>query len=95
MSARLSAAALITGNNEDALAYAEHAVQYEPGLELGWWSALRARSAMRQYGPAIEALETLEKNFGYTLDRGAFERDPVMADLMQSQEFEDWFLEHE
>ena len=95
MSARLSAAALITGNNEDALAYAEHAVQYEPGLELGWWSALRARSAMRQYGPAIEALETLENNFGYTLDRGAFERDPVMADLMQSQEFEDWFLEHE
>ena len=95
MSARLSAAALITGNSEDALAYAEHAVQYEPGLELGWWSALRARSAMRQYGPAIEALETLEKKFGYTLDQAAFEKDPLMAGLMKSQEFEAWFLDHE
>ena len=95
MSARLSAAALIMDNREDALAYAEHAVQYEPGLELGWWSALRARSAMRQYGPAIEALDMLEKNFGYTLDQAAFEKDPVMAGLMHSQEFADWFLEHE
>lgn len=95
MSARLSAAALTMDMREDALAYAEHAVQYEPGLELGWWSALRARSAMRQYGPAIEALEMLEKNFGYTLDQAAFEKDPVMAGLMHSQEFADWFLEHE
>ena len=95
MSARLSAAALVLDMREDALAYAEQAVQMEPGLELGWWSALRARSAMREYAGAIEALDTLEKNFGYTLDQAGFEKDPVMAGLMQSKEFEDWFLEHD
>ena len=95
MSARLSAAALIMDDRENALAYAEHAVQYEPGLELGWWSALRARASMGEYAGAIEALETLEKNFGYSLDQAAFEKDPMMAGLMQSDEFADWFLDHE
>jgi hypothetical protein len=48
MSARLSAASLVNGNAEDALSYADQAVTIEPGLELGWWSALRAGTAMRQ-----------------------------------------------
>ena len=95
MAARLSAAALVLGNNEDALAYAEQAVQLEPGLELGWWSALRARTAMSQYAGAIDALDTLEKNFGYTLDQAGFEKDPLMAGLLQSSEFEEWFLAHD
>lgn len=90
MAARLSAASLVLGNAEDALSYAEEAVQIEPGLELGWWSALRARTAMRQYDKAVEALDELEKTFGYTLGPEAFEKDPSMADLLLSSEYESW-----
>ncbi|HSM32104.1 MAG TPA: hypothetical protein VK854_15510 [Woeseiaceae bacterium] len=90
MAARLSAASLVLGNAEDALRYAEQAVQIEPGLELGWWSALRARTAMRQYDKAVEALDELEKTFGYTLGPEAFDKDPSMADLLLSSEYESW-----
>lgn len=90
MAARLSAASLVLGNAEDALRYAEEAVQIEPGLELGWWSALRARTAIRRYDKAVEALDELEKTFGYTLGPEAFEKDPSMADLLLSSEYESW-----
>ena len=95
MSARLSAAALVLGNNEDALAHADAAVQMEPGLELGWWSALRARVAMEQFAGAVAALDVLEKQFGYTLGADAFDEDPAMAPLLRSEEFESWYLAHE
>jgi tetratricopeptide (TPR) repeat protein len=90
MAARLSAASLVLGNTEDALSYAEQAVQIEPALELGWWSALRARTAAGQYDKAVEALDALEKTFGYTLGPEAFEKDPSMADLLLSSEYEKW-----
>jgi len=91
MSARLSAASLVNGNAEDALSYADQAVTIEPGLELGWWSALRAGTAMRQFDKAVEALDELEKTFGYTLGPEAFEKDPAMSDLLLSEEYETWF----
>ncbi len=90
MAARLSAASLVLGNAEDALSYAEQAVQIEPALELGWWSALRARTAARQYDKAVEALDALEKTFGYTLGPEAFEKDPSMSELLLSSEYEAW-----
>jgi tetratricopeptide (TPR) repeat protein len=95
MTARLSAALLVLGNNEDAFAYAEAAVELEPGLELGWWSALRARVAMEQFAGAVEALDALEKQFGYTLGVDAFDKDPAMAPLLRSEEYEAWYLAHE
>ena len=95
MAARLSAASLVLGNAEDALSYAEQAVQIEPGLELGWWSALRARTAMAQYGKAVEALDQLEETFGYTLGPEAFEKDSSMADLLLSREYEAWLESRE
>jgi len=91
MSARLSAASLVNGNAEDALSYADQAVTIEPGLELGWWSALRAGTAMRQFDKAVAALDELEKTFGYTLGPEAFEKDPAMSDLLLSEEYETWF----
>ena len=95
MSARLSAAALVMGNTEEALTFAEEAIQLEPGLELGWWSVLRARTALEQFAEAVEALDVLEKQFGYTLSPQAFEKDPSMAALLQSSEYEDWYVAHE
>ena len=91
MLARLSAASLVLGNAEDASSYAEQAVKIEPGLELGWWSALRARTTMRDYDTAVEALDELEKTFGYTLGPEAFEKDPSMAELLLSDEYEAWY----
>jgi tetratricopeptide (TPR) repeat protein len=95
MSARLSAASLVLGKTEDAASYAEQAVGIEPGLELGWWSALRARTAMRQFDTAVEALDQLEKTFGYTLGPEAFEKDPSMSDLLLSSEYETWLESRE
>ena len=95
MSARLSAASLVLGNTEDALSHAEQAVRVEPGLELGWWSALRARTAMGQFDTAVEALDQLEKTFGYTLDPEAFEKDPSMSDLLLSSDYETWLESRE
>ena len=95
MDARLSAASLVVGNAEDALSYAEQAVQIEPGLELGWWSALRASTALNQYGGAVAALNELEQTFGYTLGPEAFEGDPAMADLLLSTEYETWLAGRE
>jgi len=95
MSARLSAGALVQGNTEEALAFAEEAIQLEPGLELGWWSVLRARTALEQFAEAVEALDVLEKQFGYTLSPQAFEKDPSMAALLRSKEYEDWYVAHE
>jgi hypothetical protein len=90
MAARLSAASLVLGNAEEALSYAERALRMEPGLELAWWSALRSRTALEQFGGAVEALDQLEKTFGYTLGPEAFEKDPSMADLLLSSEYEKW-----
>ena len=95
MAARLSAASLVLGNTEDALSYAGQAVQTEPGLELGWWSSLRARTALGQFAGAVEALDELEKTFGYTLGPEAFENDPSMADLLLSAEYETWLASRE
>ena len=91
MAARLSAAALVLGKTEDALSYADQAVTIEPGLELGWWSALRARTAVHQYDKAVEALDELDRTFGYTLGPEAFETDPSMSDLLLSDEYEAWY----
>jgi tetratricopeptide (TPR) repeat protein len=95
MAARLSAASLVVGDAEDALSYAEQAVQIEPGLELGWWSVLRASTALNQYGGAVGALSELEQTFGYTLVPEAFEGDPSMADLLLSEEYETWLASRE
>lgn len=95
MSARLSAAALVLGNTEEALTFGEEAIQLEPGLELGWWSVLRARTALEKFEEAVAALDVLEKQFGYTLSPQAFEKDPSMAALLRSDEYEDWYVAHE
>ena len=95
MAARLSAASLVLDNAEDALSYAEQAVQIEPGLELGWWSVLRASAALSQYDVAVGALGELEQTFGYSLGPEAFEGDPSMADLLLSPEYETWLASRE
>ncbi len=90
MKARLSAATLILGQTEDALAYAQQANTLEPELELGWWSLLRASVAAEQYQQSTLALSRLEDEFGHRLDRAAFEKDPAFGRFLASPEFSAW-----
>ena len=90
MEARISAISLAMGNSADASSYAERAIELEPGLELAWWSALRARVAAENNTGAIEALEKLETSFGHKLGRAELERDKSFASLLASPEFAAW-----
>ena len=90
MEARLSAAVLVMGNAADAAAHAERALQLEPGLELGWWSALNARATLEDYEAAVAALTVLEKEYGYELGRDALSRNPTYRGLLASAEYEAW-----
>ena len=90
MEARLSSAELVMRNTETAVQHAERALELEPDLELGWWSALRARNAARDFGAAVAALTTLEDEFGYTLDREALGKDKSLARFLESDEYKEW-----
>jgi len=90
MEARLSAIALAMGNSADAGALAERAIGLESGLELAWWSALRARVAVADYGGSVEALQELEQQHGHTLGHAELERDKTFAALLASEEFTAW-----
>ena len=90
MEARLSAIVLVMGNSADAGAFADRAVELEPGLELGWWSALRARVALSDFAGAAEALQQLEQQHGHSLGPEALERDKSFAALLASDEFKTW-----
>ncbi len=90
MEARLSAIVLVMGNSADASAFADRAIELEPGLELGWWSALRARVALSNFAGATEALQQLEQQHGHSLGPEALERDKSFAALLASDEFKTW-----
>ena len=90
MSARLSAAALVMRNAGDAVAYAERAVEMEPGLELGWWSLARASAVTEDYAAVVRALTQLEDQFGHSLGPDALGKDPLFARVVQSQEYQTW-----
>ena len=90
MEARLRSAELVMRNNEAALQHAERALELEPGLELAWWSALRARNANRDFPGAVAALTALEDQFGYDLTAESLGKDKSLARFVDSPEFKDW-----
>jgi tetratricopeptide (TPR) repeat protein len=90
MEARLSAITLVNGNSVDANAFAERAVPIEPQLELGWWSALRARVAVEDFSAAVEALQQLEEHHGHKLGAEQLQGDKSFAALLASDDFKTW-----
>jgi hypothetical protein len=90
MEARLSAAELVLGNVTEAAGHADAALQLEDGLELAWWSALRARAAQQDYAGAVTALQGLESGFGHELGPEALGRDPGLAGLVASDAYRAW-----
>jgi len=91
LNARLSAVLLVMDRVDDATALALKSVTQEPDLELGWWSVFRARVTAEEYDDAIEALQTLEKDFGHSLGPDALSKDPMFRQFMLSAEYRGWF----
>jgi tetratricopeptide (TPR) repeat protein len=94
MEARLSAAELVLGKTDEARTRADRAVSLEPGLELGWWSALGVRVALGDYAGSVEALKVLEDKFRYDLGPDALERNPAYRGLLASDEYRSWRNSH-
>ena len=90
MDARMSAALLASGNPAEAVAYADLALGREPGLELGWLSALNARNAVGDFVGTVEALTELEGEFDYDLSPETLEKSRVFGQLIASEEFSAW-----
>lgn len=90
MDARLSATALVMGNTQEAATFADAAVDRDPGLELGWWSALNARVSLGDYRGSVTALKKLESEFGYSLDPEALQGDRKYTALIASDEYQSW-----
>lgn len=90
MNARLSSITLVMDRVEDANALALRSVEQEPGLELGWWSVLRAKVAIGAFSDAVQALETLESSFGHTLGPDELGRDAAFRALLESPEYAEW-----
>jgi len=90
MDARMSAAALVLDKPQDALAYAEKALEREPGLELAWWSALNARADLADFAGSVAALQRLEGEFGYELGPKALGKNRSYAQLLDSSEYKSW-----
>jgi hypothetical protein len=90
MEARLSSTELVLGNAEAAVQHAERAVELEEGLELGWWAALRARTAAGDYAGAVASLTVLENRFGHELTPEALAKDKSLAGFVGSEEYRQW-----
>jgi len=85
-----ASAALAMGNMEDAGRFAVQATESEPGLELSWWSLLRATTAAGNYGRATVALARLEDDFGENLSSQRLAKDRFLRVLVDKQEYLDW-----
>ena len=87
--------AMALGDFERAQAFALSATQVEPGLELSWWTLLRARTAAEDYAGATEAMTQLEDRFGHLLISQTLRRDRFLKALIDQQEYKDWRAERD
>jgi hypothetical protein len=83
-------AAMALGEFERAETYAASATRVEPGLELGWWSLLRTRTAAQDYEGAIEPLTALEERFGHLLIPQKLRRDRFLKVLIDQPAYQEW-----
>jgi hypothetical protein len=83
-------AAMALGDFERAQAFALAATDAEAGLELGWWTMLRTRTAAGNYAGATEALTQLEDRFGHLLIPQKLQRDRFLKVLIDQEEYKKW-----
>jgi hypothetical protein len=93
MDARISAGYLAAGNTAEAVIHADAATEREPGLELGWLSALNARNAVADFAGSVQALTELESRFGYDLGPETLKKSKNFSGLLASPEYQAWLAE--
>ena len=82
--------AMALGDFERAMALASNATRDEPGLELGWWTLLRTRTAAEDYEGALEPLTALEERFGHLLIPEKLRRDRFLRVLIDQPAYQEW-----
>ena len=82
--------AMALGDFERAQEFALSATQVEPGLELSWWTLLRATTAAENYSGATEAMTQLEERFGHLLIPQKLRRDRFLKILIDQEEYKAW-----
>lgn len=87
--------AMALGDFERAQAFAVSATEVEPGLELSWWTLLRATTAAQDYAAATVAMTQLEDRFGHLLIPQKLRRDRFLKTLVDQQEYKDWRAERD
>ena len=92
--ARLSSATLVMGQAEESNAHAEHAIELEPDLEIGWWALLRSRVALEDHAGAVEVVDTLQSKYGHTLDPETLNKDRLFRLFVRSAEYQAWAAEN-
>ena len=83
----------LIGNTAEAVIHADAATEREPGLELGWLSALNARNAVADFAGSVQALTELESRFGYDLGPETLKKSKNFSGLLASPEYQAWLAE--
>lgn len=92
--ARLSSAALVMEQLEEANAHAERAIELEPDLEIGWWALLRSRVSLQDHAGAVEVVDKLQADYGHTLDPETLNKDRLFRYFVRSAEYQAWAAEN-
>ena len=80
----------LTGEYDQAVAYARKAVELEPDLQRAWVALAAGYVLQKNYPQAVVTYRTLQTRFGLTLTRKQFEGDPSLGPFLQSEAFKKW-----
>jgi tetratricopeptide (TPR) repeat protein len=81
---------MTTGAYAQGVAFARQAIQLEPDLKDAYYALAMNYVGLKQYPQAIAVYQSMAKRFKVKFDRQHFEREPRLAGLVQSADFQKW-----
>lgn len=81
---------MMTGAYAQGVASAQQAIQLEPDLKDAYYSLAMNYAGLKQYPQAIGVYKSMITRFKLKFDRQHFEREPRLAGLVQSPDFQKW-----
>jgi tetratricopeptide (TPR) repeat protein len=78
------------GAYAQGLAFAQQATRLEPDLEDAYYSLAMNYVGLEQYPQAIAVYKSMATRFKLKFDRQHFEREPRLAGLVKSADFQKW-----
>ncbi len=75
---------------DDALGFAQTAMQLEPDNEDAHWTVLTMLVQSEMFGESVNVLQLLESEFGYVFAREDFQAEPMYNEFVKSKEFAQW-----